>query len=207
MTTGANRSNAGWWIGVISVVCAAVVAGFFVLFPESGDAPWGDEAARQMEVQSESFIAPVQLDVPVFFREGQEGGGIYLMEGWSPPEAEFTWSSGADSRLIIWLDPELLLPAGLDDQLVLELAVLSFVGDERSRGRSMTVRPQNGVAATFTVPSTLTQISVPLNVPESASLIKIDLEHPDAQRPCDVSSSADCRQLSVRLYEAVLRRG
>lgn len=124
----------------------------------------------------------------------------YLGDGWSAPEEAFTWSVGAESRLIV-----ANLPAA--DEYLMTLDVIPFVhNDELPSQRLIVSVNDTVVGSTELSRPTLLGYRIPGSLAARSDKLEITLQHPDAARPKDFSGSEDDRDLALRLSEAKFHR-
>ncbi|WP_242153837.1 class I SAM-dependent methyltransferase [Sphingomonas sp. BAUL-RG-20F-R05-02] len=138
----------------------------------------------------EHFIPPAELTI----------AKLRFDTGWSDPEADFRWSVGFRSRLV--LDA---VPAADDEPLFLNLALHPFVTASIRRQRLMLlINGSPVIAGTFNA-DTLLSVPIPKNIGNSFIL---DFIHPEAHQPAASSiSSTDRRSLGFALKSVTFSIG
>lgn len=181
--------------GLLILVFFSLV--LLVIFPET---------SRSVIARSAILCSPrLSADVRVEFGRAAPDGCARTTSGWSGREEAFVWSIGEESQLLLWM------PLTASQQ---EATVLLLVGGFPSpttgtqgltvyRGRRLILEQEFGWEATpIAVPITRRWPWIPQPFP-----VVLRLEHASPTRPCEVSGSNDCRQLSVRLYSVELDGG
>jgi len=181
--------------GIVGAVLLTVLT--LVLNPRSGSNP-------ATEVSFGPLLPPTVIGDPASFGAGAPAAGFELGQGWHAPEAEFVWSDGPESTI------RFRFPERVEaENLTLVLSVLGFSPGLPDLGRTtrfMLETDSYVTSLTATVGPSLTVVVLPLPFGAAKGLATIRIFHGDPLRPCDVATSDDCRSLSIRLYEAELRR-
>jgi hypothetical protein len=123
-----------------------------------------------------------------------------LGDGWSSPEAGYTWTVGSQSRL--------RLPAtfGGNAPLVLELSLHGFCAPPACESQRLTVMLNGAVLGSATIAQPVT---LAFMVPERAAasgVLDITLLHPDAVSPAACDVSGDTRPLALAVSAVRLWR-
>ncbi len=135
---------------------------------------------------------------------GQEGtSGPNLLEGWADPEAGFTWSTGAGSRL------ELPMPsAPFAGELWLEIALNPFTVAGRLPSQHLSVWVGEALVGEDRLEGEGTvAYRVPARAMGADGWLMISLRHAQAARPADLGAGGDTRRLGfmvrrLRVLEA-----
>lgn len=125
------------------------------------------------------------------FTFGWNGNAVAnLLEGWSSPEKDFTWTTGLFSQL--WLPP---LPHG-DGLTFLELQCAPFTAEARLEVQRLAI-VFNGVVIAEEQLRTggFVCFRVPEQVRSDGCYITVELRHPDAARPSELGVNSDTRRL------------
>ncbi len=181
--------------GIVGAVLVASVA--LMLNPRAGSSP-------SLEVNVGPLFLPAEVGVPARFGAGSPSAGFTLGQGWYAPEAEFAWSEGQESTVTF------RLPEGAEDgDLTLTLSVLGFSPGPPDLGRATRFTLEvagNESNVEETVAATLMTIEIPVPSASAGDRATVGIVHEDPLRPCDVIQTRDCRLISIRIYEAGLRR-
>ncbi|MBE7158144.1 MAG: hypothetical protein INR62_06870 [Rhodospirillales bacterium] len=122
----------------------------------------------------------------------------HLGGGWARAEADFTWCTGAESHLMI-------PPPETAEEYILTLDVTPFVHMPDLPTQRLIVSVNDTVigSARLSRP-TLLGYRIPASLVHRNDRMLVTLQHPDATRPCDVSSTTDQRALAFAVREAKL---
>lgn len=124
----------------------------------------------------------------------------YLGGGWARAEAEFTWTTGAESHLIV---PRL----AVGEDHVLTLDVVPFVHPPALPSQRLIVSVNDTVIGSTEI-SRPTLLGYHLGSASAgrAERVLITLQHPDATRPCDLAGTQDERCLAFAVSQARIYR-
>jgi len=141
---------------------------------------------------------PIARDLTITF-SANGNSRRFLGGGWAMAEADFAWSIGAESHIVIPC-------AKLVGDSILTLDVVPFLHPPALTRQRLTVSVNGTVVgdATVTRPSLLAY-RVPAGLADASDRLLITLHHPDAARPSVVGDSADDRDLALAVSEVTLR--
>ena len=123
----------------------------------------------------------------------------FLGGGWARSEAEFTWSVGAESHL--------LLPRTAAADYVLTLDVVPFVHPPALPGQRLIVSVNDAVVGSAEIARpTLLGYRIPAGLAGAGERMVVRLQHPDAARPKDFGDSRDERSLAFSVSTVKLHR-
>jgi hypothetical protein len=180
------RASIGRWQQELSgdeiIACDRAFASFLHRFgyPPSRDLPRGPSVALEVTF-------------------GAEGNSrAYRREGWSEPEAGFTWTLGSESHLQL---PK-MVPAR---NYSLELQVRPFVWQDRILAQRMMISVNEVLIGAISVNQPgVVKALVPWTVLAAKSPATLLLSLPDAARPCEVQGTEDKRRLAFALEKLTL---
>ena len=125
-------------------------------------------------------------------------GPRHLDGGWAPPEPEFTWAVGDESRLS-------LPPVSGQPPRVLVLDLIPFVSPPHASSQRLIVSVNGTVVGASSIHRpTLLGYTIPPGLMEEGAPVEVTIQHPDAVRPVEVGVGQDSRQLSVAIVSAAL---
>ena len=161
-------------------------------------------SSSSLEVTVGPLFLPAVVDQPARFGAGSPSAGFTLGQGWYAPESDFAWSEGQESALTF------RLPEDVDEgDLTLALSVLGFSPGPPDSGRATRFTLEvagNEARIEELVGASLTLIHIPVPSANAGDRASLRIVYDDPLRPCDVLETGDCRLLSIRIYEAELRR-
>jgi len=131
----------------------------------------------------------------LFGTTGNSSG--YLRDGWSGPEAGFTWTLGCESRL------QFPKPAP-DSTYVLEVRVRPFVVPDLPSQRISVVVNDVPVGVAIVETPTVLRFAVPWTVLAANSTTTVIFSLPDAARPSEFKDSQDRRRLAFAFEKLAL---
>jgi hypothetical protein len=141
------------------------------------------------------------IEIAAQYTFGMEGSARpYLREGWSHREADFTWTEGTRSRIVLPYE------AG-DGQVVLEISLnpLLFKPIVPRQRVLISVNGHEVADETLIGESTL-GLDVPGHMLAGATTLDIVLDCPSAAIPISISMSSDDRQLGLAVREILVFR-
>ena len=139
------------------------------------------------------------IDIVAWYRFGVTGDARPLLRGgWSHLEAEFTWTIGPRSKV--------LLPHRADDrQVLLEISLNPLLLSPVLRKQRVVIRVNGEEVADETLFGECSLgLPVPTRATEGATVLDIDLECPTSVVPSSFGASLDDRQLGVAVREMLV---
>lgn len=121
------------------------------------------------------------------------GGGIqdYLREGWSNPEAEFTWTAADQAAILLPALPE-------EGSFFVRLIVSPFVVKGRLRSQRLELLANGILLGSCEVEDiSLIEAEIPAAIISAGDRVTITLRLPTAARPIEISDSKDDRLLAL----------
>lgn len=124
----------------------------------------------------------------------------YILDGWSGPEAHFTWTEGARSTIAI----DFKMPGS---RYGLEVRTWPFVVQGKVADQVLEISISDFLIGSFRVASGVSRLEceIPGELTRNGR-VTIELYHPGAARPCDLTSSGDGRSLAFAVEEIALKR-
>lgn len=140
------------------------------------------------------------LGEQLLFREGGTAGD-FVRDGWSAEEVTHRWTDGESAHMEIALDQA--VDTGRD--MVLRLLAQPYLGDGALAQQRVTVRVNDNAVADWQVNERgWYQALIPSQAIETHTVLRLQLDTPDALSPADVGASPDARRLGLQVEEMVI---